>query len=154
MRGERIQPILLMRDVGRNAVVSPLRCVSVDMTDLADDVASRADGSNNSSGFNGTDGSAGSAGSTDPNNHPPAAMEETAATGATAPRSLSWSPCAPAHTHCCHAGNDGRPGSDGNGGSITVTYDPSAQPYLDNLHLINPHGPRPQFTQAPVAPLW
>jgi hypothetical protein len=53
-----------------------------------------------------------------------------------------------------HAGNDGRAGSDGDGGSIAVTYDPSAQPYLASLHLANPHGPKPQFTQAPVAPLW
>ncbi len=51
-------------------------------------------------------------------------------------------------------GSDGRSGSDGSGGSIAVTYDPSATPYLAVLRLSNPGGPKPVWTQAPVAPLW
>jgi hypothetical protein len=51
-------------------------------------------------------------------------------------------------------GQDGRAGSDGNGGRISVTYDPSVHPYLASLKLINPGGPAPAWTEAPVAPLW
>lgn len=50
-----------------------------------------------------------------------------------------------------HAGFDG---SQGRGGKITVTYDPSAQPYLGALQLSSRNGPKPEMDQAPVAPLW
>jgi hypothetical protein len=55
------------------------------------------------------------------------------------------------------AGSDGRSGSNGfsgNAGPISVTYDPSAQPYLATLTLKNPGGPKPTFTQQTVGPLW
>jgi len=55
------------------------------------------------------------------------------------------------------AGSDGRSGFDGSsgrGGSITVTYDPQVQPYLNIIHLSNRGGPKPVFNEAPVAPLW
>lgn len=55
------------------------------------------------------------------------------------------------------SGSDGRSGSDGSSGragTITVTYDPQAKPYLTTLHLSNQGGPRPLFQQASVAPLW
>jgi hypothetical protein len=55
------------------------------------------------------------------------------------------------------SGQDGRSGFDGSpgvGGSITVTYDPSVQPYLAIIHLSNVGGPKPTFVEAPVAPLW
>jgi hypothetical protein len=48
-------------------------------------------------------------------------------------------------------GNDGTPGRDG---SITVTYDPQAQPFLASIRVPNQGGPKPIFTEAPVAPLW
>jgi hypothetical protein len=48
-------------------------------------------------------------------------------------------------------GSDGRPGS---GGSITVTSDPAAKPFLAALHISSPGGPRPVFTEQTVAPLW
>ncbi len=51
-------------------------------------------------------------------------------------------------------GQDGRAGSDGSGGTIAVTYDPSVQPYLASIRTVNPGGPKPTFTQAPVAALW
>jgi hypothetical protein len=51
-------------------------------------------------------------------------------------------------------GNDGSRGRDGNGGPITVTYDPAVQPYLSTLHLSNPGGTKPVFQQRTVAPLW
>ena len=54
-------------------------------------------------------------------------------------------------------GSDGRSGSDGSpgrGGSITVTYDPQAKPYLTAIHLSNQGGPKPVFTEEAVAPLW
>ena len=54
-------------------------------------------------------------------------------------------------------GSDGRSGSDGppgRGGSITVTYDPQAQPYLSVIHLSNQGGPPPVFVEAAVGPLW
>ena len=56
-----------------------------------------------------------------------------------------------------NAGSDGRNGFDGSpgrGGSITVTYDPQAKPYLSAIHLSNQGGPAPVFQEAPVAPLW
>jgi hypothetical protein len=56
-----------------------------------------------------------------------------------------------------NSGQDGRSGFDGSpgvGGSITVTYDPSVQPYLSIIHLSNAGGPKPTFIEAPVAPLW
>jgi hypothetical protein len=55
------------------------------------------------------------------------------------------------------AGSDGRNGFDGSpgkGGSITVTYDPQAKPYLSAIRLENKGGPTPVFNEAPVAPLW
>jgi hypothetical protein len=55
------------------------------------------------------------------------------------------------------AGSDGRNGYDGaagRGGSITVTYDPQVQPYLNIIHLSNRGGPKPVFNEAPVAALW
>jgi hypothetical protein len=54
-------------------------------------------------------------------------------------------------------GSDGRNGFDGppgKGGSITVTYDPQAKPFLATIHLSNLGGPPPVFKEAPVAPLW
>ena len=54
-------------------------------------------------------------------------------------------------------GSDGRSGSDGSpgsGSSITITYDPQAQPYLAAIHLSNSNGPKPVFMKEPVAPLW
>ncbi len=54
-------------------------------------------------------------------------------------------------------GSDGRNGSDGSpgkGGSITVTYDPQAKPFLAAIHLSNRGGPPPVFKEEPVAPLW
>ncbi|MGA7917352.1 MAG: hypothetical protein WCA00_19115 [Candidatus Acidiferrales bacterium] len=55
------------------------------------------------------------------------------------------------------AGSDGRNGFDGSpgkGGSVTVTYDPQAKPYLTSLRLSNKGGPAPVFEEAPVAALW
>jgi len=55
------------------------------------------------------------------------------------------------------SGFDGRNGSDGQpgrGGSITVTYDPQAKPFLTALHLSNIGGPKPVFQEEAVAPLW
>ena len=55
------------------------------------------------------------------------------------------------------AGQDGRNGFDGSpgrGGSISLTYDPQAKPYLAILHLSNRGAPAPVFNEAPVAPLW
>jgi len=55
------------------------------------------------------------------------------------------------------SGSDGRNGSDGSpgrAGSITVTYDPQAKPYLAALKLSNRGGPAPVFKEAAVAPLW
>jgi hypothetical protein len=54
-------------------------------------------------------------------------------------------------------GSDGRNGFDGSpgrGGSITITYDPQAKPYLTSIHLSNKGGPPPVFKEEPVAPLW
>jgi hypothetical protein len=55
------------------------------------------------------------------------------------------------------SGSDGRNGFDGSpgkAGSITVTYDPSAKPYLTAIHTSNRGGPQPVFIEAPVAALW
>ena len=55
------------------------------------------------------------------------------------------------------SGSDGRNGSDGSpgrGGTIIVTYDPSAGPFLAAIHLSNRGGPPPTFKEEPVAPLW
>lgn len=51
-------------------------------------------------------------------------------------------------------GRSGTDGSSGRGGSIAVTYDASAAPYLAVIHLSNSGGPRPVFQQSPVGPLW
>lgn len=51
-------------------------------------------------------------------------------------------------------GSDGFDGSPGSPGKITVTYDPSVQPYLALIHLSNGGGPKPVFNEAPVGPLW
>jgi len=54
-------------------------------------------------------------------------------------------------------GSDGRNGFDGSpgkGGSITVTYDPQAKPFLSTIHLSNKGGPSPVFKEEPVGPLW
>jgi hypothetical protein len=54
-------------------------------------------------------------------------------------------------------GSNGRDGSDGRagrGGSITVTIDPQASPFVKAIQLSNRGGPRPVFRQEPVAPLW
>jgi hypothetical protein len=55
------------------------------------------------------------------------------------------------------SGSDGRNGFDGSpgrGGSITITYDPLAKPYLAVIRLSNKNGPAPVFQEEPVAPLW
>ena len=55
------------------------------------------------------------------------------------------------------SGSDGRNGFDGpagRGGSITVTYDPQAKPFLAVIHLSNRGGPAPVFKEEPVAALW
>jgi hypothetical protein len=52
------------------------------------------------------------------------------------------------------SGHDGWKGSPGKGGSITVTYDPQAKPFLGTIHLSNRGGPAPVFKEEPVAPLW
>lgn len=49
-----------------------------------------------------------------------------------------------------HDGQDGRAGSDGRPGTITVKYDPSAQPFLSALHVQK--GTTMQETQVPA--LW
>jgi len=54
-------------------------------------------------------------------------------------------------------GLDGRNGWDGppgNGGSITVTYDPQAKPFLSVIRLSAKNGPPPVYKEEPVAPLW
>jgi hypothetical protein len=53
------------------------------------------------------------------------------------------------------SGRDGNDGSDGGSGSITVTYDPTAKPFLaTTIRVTNPGGPSPVFSEEPVAPLW
>lgn len=54
-------------------------------------------------------------------------------------------------------GHDGRNGDDGVGGrdgSITVTYDPQAKPYLSAIHVPASNGPRPVFREEAVPALW
>jgi hypothetical protein len=51
-------------------------------------------------------------------------------------------------------GRDGSSGSPGRGGSITVTYDPQAKPFLGMIRLRNEGGPKPVFTEQAVGPLW
>jgi hypothetical protein len=51
-------------------------------------------------------------------------------------------------------GTDGSDGFSGNAGAITVTYDPSVQPYIALIHTSNRGAPKPVFNEAPVAPLW
>jgi hypothetical protein len=54
-------------------------------------------------------------------------------------------------------GSDGRSGWDGSpgkGGSITVTYDPQAKPFLSAIRPSNKGGPPPVFREEPVAHLW
>jgi hypothetical protein len=51
-------------------------------------------------------------------------------------------------------GRNGFDGSPGRGGSINVTYDPQAKPFLTAIHLSNQGGPAPVFYEAPVPPLW
>lgn len=56
-----------------------------------------------------------------------------------------------------HNGLDGRNGFDGQsgrGGSITVTYDPAAKPYLNIIHLSSRNGPAPLYKEAQVRPPW
>jgi hypothetical protein len=52
------------------------------------------------------------------------------------------------------SGRDGSDGSSGRAGSITVTYDPQAKPFLNVIRLSNAGGPRPVFKEQPVGPLW
>lgn len=52
------------------------------------------------------------------------------------------------------SGLNGFDGSPGKGGSITVTYDPQAKPFLTAIRLSNQGGPAPAFKEEPVAPLW
>jgi len=52
-------------------------------------------------------------------------------------------------------GCNGFGGPQGRGGSITVTYDPQAKPYLNMIHLSNRNGgPKPVFQEQTLAPLW
>lgn len=51
-------------------------------------------------------------------------------------------------------GRDGNTGSQGRAGSITVTYDPQAKPFLTAIHLPNQGGASPVFSEQSVAPLW
>jgi len=53
-----------------------------------------------------------------------------------------------------HDGRNGWDGPEGKGGSITVTYDPQAKPFLSVIHLSSTNGPRPAFNEEPVSPLW
>jgi hypothetical protein len=51
-------------------------------------------------------------------------------------------------------GQDGLSGSSGRGGSITVTYDSKAKPYIGTLRLVNDGAPRPVLNEGTVGPLW
>ena len=51
-------------------------------------------------------------------------------------------------------GRDGMSGQPGSGGLITVTYDPQVKPYQSVLHLSSWNGPKPVYTEQPVAALW
>jgi hypothetical protein len=96
-------------------------------------LAVRADGGRGGSGGRGGHGGAGGAG------------------GIGTPNGMSGS-----------SGQDGRNGNDGPpgaAGSIVVSVDPQAQPFLDRLRLSNTNGngapgPAPQIRVVPVAPLW
>jgi hypothetical protein len=52
------------------------------------------------------------------------------------------------------SGTDGGSGSPGKGGSITLTYDPQAKPFLGAIRLRNEGGPKPVFREQTVGPLW
>ncbi|HEX7554446.1 MAG TPA: hypothetical protein VF378_12905 [Geothrix sp.] len=57
------------------------------------------------------------------------------------------------------SGRDGWDGSPGRAGSITVTYDPQAKPYMGALICLyrdgaSRSGPVPVFREVPVPPLW
>ena len=56
-------------------------------------------------------------------------------------------------------GMDGHPGAEGAAGTILVSVDTQAQPYLNKLQLINKNGsgaagPKPEIRVEAVAPLW
>jgi hypothetical protein len=58
-----------------------------------------------------------------------------------------------------HAGSDGRSGSGGAAGTIAISVDPAAQPFLKCISWSNHSGdgaagPSPTITVEPVAPLW
>lgn len=52
------------------------------------------------------------------------------------------------------SGHDGSSGFHGQGGPITVVYDPQVKPFLGNIHLSSRYGPAPVFREETVAPLW
>jgi hypothetical protein len=55
------------------------------------------------------------------------------------------------------SGSDGRNGFDGSpgrGGSITVTYDPQAKPFLGAIHVSSRGGPTPVFKEETIAAPW
>jgi len=52
------------------------------------------------------------------------------------------------------SGLNGSDGSAGRGGSITVTYDPQAKPYLGTIHLSSWNGPKPVFREETMAAIW
>ena len=55
------------------------------------------------------------------------------------------------------SGSDGRAGQagfEGAAGSISVTVDPAAAPWLDSFHVVNVAGPAPVVTIVPVAAPW
>jgi len=49
---------------------------------------------------------------------------------------------------------NGFDGSPGRGGTITVTYDPQAKPFLTAIHISNQGGPSPVFKEEPMDSLW
>ena len=52
------------------------------------------------------------------------------------------------------SGRNGFDGSPGRGGTITVTYDPQAKPFLTAIHISNQGGPSPVFKEEPMDSLW
>ena len=52
------------------------------------------------------------------------------------------------------SGSEGPSGSSGKGGSITLTYDPQAKPFLGAIRLRNEGGPNPVFREQAMGPLW
>jgi hypothetical protein len=52
------------------------------------------------------------------------------------------------------SGRNGSNGRSGSGGTITVIYNPRAQPYLGAIHVSSPGGPSPIFREQPVEALW